>query len=307
MIRVFSTRKDKPHHYKFLDMEAGSTDPNGVGFNPIEMSISKDGRDWTSIYDVPDLRNVLVADTPYVAEAKPDNHYQKIGINDGESLLYSSYEQRELKVTFVFDGLSRGDTELAFDALQRFLFTRQPYWICFANWPQRMYYVMTTSIKQTHLTDRGYVAEATFTDQVGLSRSVGSSGDWSKNGIIGFGNNEPLTTEEYYFTSSSFDVHNLSDVLIDPERRGQPFVMTMRGKSGGKMKVTNKTTNDVISRDKSFSGTFVLDGVEPYLDNKGDLLNTNYGVITLQPGVNHFQVENFSGTITFDFPFWWLS
>lgn len=305
MIQVFSKKENKPHHYGFMEMGAGY-DPNSVGFNPIEISISEAGEKWVSIYDVPDLEGVLVADTPYVAQAKATNTYQKVGINDGQGLLSSTYDQRELKMVVVFNGMNRADTELAYDALQRFLFSRTPYWICFANWPQRMYYVLTESISATHLTDKGYVAEVTFIDQIGLSRSVGTTKDWDSH-LVGFGNNESVDGEKYSFTSSAFTLRNLSDVQIDPERRGHPFKMTLQGSSGGKMKVTNKTTGDSISREKAFNGTFVLDGVNPTLDGKGDLLNTDYGIITLQIGNNDFQVDNFSGTISFDFPMWWLS
>lgn len=307
MISVFSKRKDKPHAYGFLEATAGTEDPNSVGFNPIEIAISADTKHWVSIYDVPDLDGVLVADTPYVAEAKQTDEYQKIGINDGQSLLSSSYAQREIKMLVVFEGMNRADTELAFDALQRYLVMRDPYWICFANWPQRMYYVKVSEISPTHLTDLGFTVEVTFTDQIGLSRSVGTTASWQTDAVIGFGNNQPLELSQYSFTSSHFVVKNLSDVLIDPERRGHPFKMTLSGASGGGMKVTNKTTGDEISRKGSFSGTWVLDAVNPELNGKGDLLNTDMGVITLQVGSNDFQVDNFSGSISFDFPMWWLS
>lgn len=306
MIDVFSKRTDKPHQYEFMPLEKGS-DPNSVGFNPIEIAISDDAKKWVSIYDVPDLDHVLIADSPYVAEAKQTNEYQKIGINDGQSLLSTSYAQREIKMTVVFDGMNKQDVALAFDALQRFLVFRDPYWICFDNWPQRMYYVKVSEISQTHLTDMGFVVEVTFTDQIGLSRSVGTTAEWSTNAVIGFGNNQPIEMPQYSFTNNSFTVKNLSDVLIDPERRGHDFKLTLSGQSGGNLKVTNKTTGESISRKDGFNGTWELDGVNPTLNDKGDLLNTDMGVITLQVGDNEFQIDNFSGTISFDFPMWWLS
>lgn len=306
MIDVFSKRTDKPHAYGFTDLSKG-TDINGVGFNPIEISISADGKNWHSIYDIPDLDHVLIADSPYVAEATQTDNYQKIGINDGQALLSTSYAQRDIKMIVVFEGLNREDVELAYDALQRFLVSRDPYWICFDNWPQRMYYVKAKSIAQTALTDMGFTSEVTFTDQIGLSRSVGTTAEWSTNAVIGFGNNQPIEMPQYSFTNNSFTVKNLSDVLIDPERRGHDFKLTLSGQSGGKMKVTNKTTNESISREKGFTGTWVLNGVNPELDGKGDLLNTDMGVISLQVGNNDFQIDNFSGTISFDFPMWWLS
>lgn len=305
MIQVFSNRKDKKHLYQFTDLNEG-TDENGISFNPIEVAISGNGADWQSMYDSPDLENVYVVDSPYVAEAKTTDDYQKVGINDGERLIASSYSQRELKVEFAFEGMDENDIKLSFDALQRFFVSRDPYWICFDNWPQRMYYVKATTIEQTSFTTKGYFVTVTFADQIGLSRSIGSTGDWDSH-IKGFGNNESTAGENYMFTGSDFMVRNLSDVLIDPERRGHPFRLIANGSSSGKFKITNQTTGDSISRDKGFNGTWVLDGVNPYLDGKGDLVNTDYGVITLDIGVNKIHVENFSGKITFDFPMWWLS
>ena len=100
---------------------------------------------------------------------------------------------------------------------------------------------------------------------------------------------------------------NTSDVLIDPERRGHPFKMTLQGSSSGKMKVTNTTTNTSIYKESGFNGSFVLDGVEPSYNGKNCSIDTDCGIITLQIGENHFQVDNFNGTITFDYPEWWLS
>lgn len=305
MIQVFSNRKDKKHLYQFTDLNEG-TDENGISFEPIEVAISGNGTDWQSMYDSPDLDNIYVADSPYVAEAKSTDDYQKVGINDGERLIASSYSQRELKVEFAFEGIDENDIKLSFDALQRFFVSRDPYWICFDNWPQRMYYVKATTIEQTNFTTKGYFVTVTFIDQIGLSRSIGSTGNWD-NHIKGFGNNESNAGENYTFTGSDFMVRNLSDVLIDPERRGHPFRLIANGSSSGKFKIANQTTGDSIFRDKGFNGTWVLDGVNPYLNGKGDLVNTDYGVITLDIGVNKIHVENFSGKIIFDFPMWWLS
>lgn len=306
LIQVFSKRRDKPHQYEFTDLSQG-TDIHAVGFKPIEVAISADGKKWNSMYDAPDLDNVLVADSPYVAPAKQTDEYQKLGVNDGEELLSSSYTQREIKILVVFNGMNQNDVVLAFDALQRFFVSRTPYWICFDNWPQRMYYVKVSDVSQSHLTDHGFAVEITFMDQIGLSRSIGSTAEWSTEALMGFGNNEPIKRSLFTFNSNSFVIHNPSDVMIDPERRGHPFKLVLNGSSSGKMKITNQTTGASISREKDFSGTWELDGVNPILNGKGDLLNTDMGTINLQIGDNQFQIDNFSGTVKFDFPVWWLS
>lgn len=304
MIQVFSKRTDKKHLYGFTDLEKG-TDENGIGINPVEISVSDDGINWHSMYDIPELDGVYCANSPWVAPAKQTDEYQKVGINDGQSLLSSSYEQRELQALFSFNGIDANDTKLAFDALQRFFVLRNCYWICFDSWPTRMYYVKASTVEQESINDLGFAVTITFVDQIGLSRSVGTTGDWGEH-VIGFGNNEKKP-ETYSFSANNFTVDNLSDVLIDPERRGHPLKIVAQGSSSGKFKLKNMRTGDSISREKGFNGKFVLDGVNPTLNGQGDLLNTDYGIITLQPGSNNFQVENFNGTITFDFPMWWLS
>ncbi|MEE6647672.1 phage tail family protein [Limosilactobacillus pontis] len=307
MIQVFSTRKDKPHAYDFGDL----TSP---AFTPIEYSISKDGINWTSSFDDPNLTGAYCYQAPDVQPANPTDNLQKIGLMDGSRLVSTSYSTRELKMGIYFEGLDESDAELAYDALQRFLISRDPYWICFSTWPQRMYYVKAKLAAPAFSGDRHWTCEVTFTDLIGLSRSVGTTQD----PVLGFGNNLK-DKPQYTFTSNTFSIINHSDVMIDPERRGHPFKLTLQGQSSGNMKITNKTTGDVFTRKgvqgddgktlkgSDFNGTYVIDGVRPTLNGDPDDLYTDRGVITLQIGRNDFQIDNFSGTITFDYPDWWLS
>lgn len=307
MIQVFSTRTDKPHAYGYGDLHSPA-------FTPIEYAISKDGINWTSSFDDPNLDGAYCYKAPDVQPANPTDNLQKIGLMDGSRLLSTSYSTRELKMEIYFEGLDEGDAELAYDALQRFLISRDPYWICFANWPQRMYYVKAKLAAPAFSGDRHWTCEVTFTDLIGLSRSVGTTQD----PVMGFGNNYNAAPQ-YTFNSNSFTVVNHSDVMIDPERRGHPFKLTLQGQSSGDMKITNKTTGDVFTREgvqdadgkmlkgSDFNGTYVIDGVRPTLNGKSDDYYTNKGVITLQIGKNDFQIDNFSGTVTFDYPDWWLS
>lgn len=307
MIQVFSTRKDKPHAYDFGDL----TSP---AFTPIEYAISKDGIAWTSSFDDPSLDGAYCYQAPDVQPANPTDNLQKVGLMDGSRLLSTSYSTRELKMEIYFEGLDEGDAELAYDALQRFLISRDPYWICFSTWPQRMYYVKAKLAAPTFSGDRHWTCEVTFTDLIGLSRSVGTTQD----PVIGFGNNLN-TNPQYMFTSNTFSIINHSDVMIDPERRGHPFKLALQGQSSGLMKITNKTTGDVFTRKgvqgddgkmlkgSDFNGTYVINGVRPTLNGEPDDLYTDRGVIRLQIGENDFQIDNFSGTITFDYPDWWLS
>lgn len=311
MIEVFSKRTNKPTAYPSLKpTEVGQGARKYPSFTPLEYAISKDGINWTSSFDDPNLDGAYCYKAPDVQPANPTDNLQKIGLMDGSRLLSTSYSTRELKMEIFFEGIDEGDAELAYDALQRFLISRDPYWICFANWPQRMYYVKAKLASPTFAGDRHWTCEVTFTDLIGLSRSVGTTQD----PVMGFGNNYNAAPQ-YTFNSNSFTVVNHSDVMIDPERRGHPFKLTLQGSSSGNMKITNKTTGDVFTRNltytkdgtTAFNGTYVIDGVRPTLNGKSDDYYTNKGVITLQIGKNDFQIDNFSGTVTFDYPDWWLS
>ena len=219
MIQVFTQSKIKPHHYGYGDMD-------NTAFDPIEFSISRDGINWVSEFDNPELKGAYCYKAPDVQPANPVDNLQKVALMDGSRLLSTSYGTRELKMEMIFIGMDEGDAMLAYDALQRFLISRDPYWICFANWPQRMYYVRAKLAAPTFTSEKAWTCEVTFTDLIGLSRSVGTT----QEPVLGFGNNLEAQPR-YSFNSNSFTLVNTSDVLIDPERRGHPFKMTLQGSS----------------------------------------------------------------------------
>lgn len=323
MIETFSTRKDKPQSYPALvPSEIGVGVRKYLFYEPIEFAISPNGKDWTSDYDVPDLTNIYCYSAPGVQPATMSDNLRKVGLQDGSRLLSTTYSTRELTMKLIsYGNFNESDVMLGYDALQRFLVSRDAYWICFANWPHRMYYVKAKMSAPTYTSMTGWSVDVTFTDLIGLSRSVGTTGDYD-NMVLGFGNNEPLDRPQYQFTTNHFTVDNTSDVRIDPERRGHPFVLTLEGSSNGNMKITNKTTDEHVVRsgillhDKdgkevrentNFSGKWVLNGVRKTLNGKSDNFHCSSGVLTLAKGPNEFQIDNFNGTVTFDYAEWWLS
>lgn len=307
MIKVFSSRKDKPKAYGFHIPSDIGDGLSGLPYDPIEFSISEDGLAWHSAYDDPNLDGIYCFQAPDVQPANPNDSLQKVGITDGQRMLATSYDTRELKMSVCYyNARDDNDALLGYDALQRFLVTRAPFWVCFSSWPQRMYYVRA-KLSLPSYTGSNWTSDIALTDLAGLSRSIGSTGDWG-NHVMGFGNQEFGREVSYSFSSNSFSVWNFSDVRIDPERRGHPLKITIKGSSVGKLKITNLTTGDEFMYNKPISNsTITLDGVNPTLDGKGCLVDTDYGIITLQIGKNNFTMENFAGTVAFDFPMWWLS
>ena len=282
MIQVFSKRIDKPKQYGYGEF--------GPVYTPVEYATSTDGVNWTSCYDVANLKDVFCYYAPDVPPAKRTDNTKKIGFQDGSRLMSTTYDSRQLSIKLQYSGKSETDAMLAFESAQRFFVAREPYWITFANWQNRMYYGTATMSAPTYSNEKDWTCEVTFTDLMGLSRSIGTSLS-STEDMWGVNDNIPNNGDypSYSFSSNSFSVYNLSDVLIDPERRGHPFKMTCKGSSGGNFKVTNKTTGDEIYKKSAFNGTFVLNGVNPELDGTGCLLDTDCGIITLQIGKNDYR------------------
>ena len=180
-----------------------------------------------------------------------------------------------------------------------------------------MYYVVAKMDKPTYSNEKNWTCNVTFTDLYGLSRSIGTSQDYPDD-VWGVGNDMPEGVDpQYTFTTNTFSVYNLGNVLIDPDRRGHPLKIILDGHSDGNLKITNKTTGDAITRagieingksaNSSFDGQFVIDGVRETLNGKSDTMNCTPDTLTLQIGKNDFQIDNFKGTIKFDFPMWWFS
>lgn len=318
LIKVFSDRKDKPQAYSFMKPRDVGPQTNTIGFNPVEFAISKDAKSWTSCFDVPTLDGVYCTMAPDVQPATRTNNLRKIGLQDGSRLLSTTYDTRDFTMSMYCEGVDETDAMLAYDSLQQFLVAREAYWICFANWPHRIYYVLAKMDKPTYTNEKTWTCTVTFTDLYGLSRSLGTSQDYPDD-VWGVGNNMPEDVDpQYTFTTNQFSVYNLSNVMIDPDRRGHPFKMILKGHSDGNLKITNKTTGDYLTRcgivgdngshsASNFDGTFMVDGIRATLNGKSDTLNVDDGAVHLDIGKNDFQIDNFAGTVSFDFPFWWFS
>lgn len=304
-MQVFSTKKVKPHIYPFLKPKSDFS--IYTQFEPIEFSISEDGKTWHSVYDQPDLKGVLCymhGPTPVTQE----DNLEKLGLQDGQQLNSTSYSTRDLTMMIYFNGLNEPDMYMAFDSLQKFLDSRDALWICWSDYPQRMYKVRAKVATPTYLNDVGWTSQVTLTDLNGLSRSVGTTADFdSQNMVEGFNNNQPVDRPKYTFTTNKFTIVNTSEVMIDPERRGKPLTIILDGKADGDMTITNKTTGDSVTRKGAWSGVWKMVDVNPFLNDNHDGINTNHKIITLAKGKNDFEISGFQGKVTFDFPLWFKS
>lgn len=124
-----------------------------------------------------------------------------------------------------------------------------------------------------------------------------------------FGMNLPNSLPSYHFTSTSFNVYNASDIVVDPYYQRHDLKISCKF-NGNSIKLTNETngTSWQYTQSNDGSHTVVLDGIDTYLDGNLANVNTDYGTISLDPGWNSFTAEGAGSVdITFSFPFVYLS
>ncbi|WP_093626690.1 phage tail domain-containing protein [Limosilactobacillus gorillae] len=301
--------KEKPKAYGFVGLDEDQ--PNKLPYEPIEVAISDDGKNWLSMFDDDDLTGVYLVDSPAVANPTITMTTSTFGLNDGTNVISQRYGERDVELTFHYQrARDLADSRLALAELQRFFSSRAPKWYAFSDYGIRMYRCVPKEWSISSISPHGFIAKLTLTDVIGLSRSIGNVCDSDE--IKGFGNNERPAKLQYSFTGNSFTVTNIGDVAIDPERRGHPLNIRFEGSANKDTEIeikneTNTTSFKILKHSNGWSGEILLNGVNPYLNGKPDGINTNHGCISLDAGDNKFSVTGFNGSISFEFPVWWLS
>ena len=118
-----------------------------------------------------------------------------------------------------------------------------------------------------------------------------------------------LITEDltYKFSSSSFQIFNAGDILIDP--RELPLVINFKGASNS-LKITNVTTGDSFQYNGSTNSTdtIILDGVTARKNGLSIFGDTNKKLLTIAEGWNDFTITGASTgfSIDFDYRFYYL-
>ena len=97
MIQVFSKRTDKPKQYGYGEF--------GPVYTPVEYATSSNGVNWTSCYDVANLKDVFCYYAPDVPPAKRTDNTKKIGFQDGSRLMSTTYDSRQLTINLQYSGI----------------------------------------------------------------------------------------------------------------------------------------------------------------------------------------------------------
>lgn len=116
-------------------------------------------------------------------------------------------------------------------------------------------------------------------------------------------------SNEYMYNTNSFSVYNAGDEKVDPRSLHTPLLITFKGVSD-KLKIKNKTTGDEWAYNGNTTADDIirLDRVRSTKNSLSIVRDTNKKVISLNAGVNEFEITGATGafSISFDFRFYYF-
>lgn len=217
----------------------------------------------------------------------------------GQIITHTQLKSRMISVEFMVKSYDIFDYYLLRDEIND-LFTREDsFYIIFKREPYKRYKVRLA--KQFEVPPQKRLGKFTveFVVVQRFAESVASTSDvkewdtdkWAWNGLISW--DDDL---QYQFTTSSFTVKNLGNVVVDPRESELEIVLT--GSFTDYVKITNETTGDVYQYNRSLSSTdeLRLKGIRTLKNGTSDFKHTNKQLLTLAVGDNHITVEG--GTLT---------
>ncbi|GAK32062.1 hypothetical protein WOSG25_270080 [Weissella oryzae SG25] len=122
-----------------------------------------------------------------------------------------------------------------------------------------------------------------------------------------FGMNDVVDLGSFKSTANTFTINNLSSIAIDPYFQKHDLNIAIN--SDGPITITNKTNNTSWSykSDIAFSDSLLIRGIVTYRNGVVDTMNTDFGFIKLEKGLNEILVTGSNNhSITFSFPFIYL-
>lgn len=273
-----------------------------------KLYVKKDGESEFEIHDRVD--GIYAMGITKVAPQLTPNVHQIVG-TDGEIDYGAYYGPSTVTVKVYLDGHDVYDYKMLVSELYKALYSRKPIRIHDEVEPYICYNVFVQPMTLTTINFTQGTATITFTNPSGFRQSIetcdkllGTSYQFGMNQT----NNDLIHGDiKYQFNSDNFWIYNDSDVTIDPYVNRHQLKITLN--CDGKPTIKNLTTNTSISvtQNISSSQTFMLNGVDSFLDSSDYGVNTDMGYITIAPGWNNFEVDGASNiNINFSFPFLYL-
>ncbi|MGG1042580.1 glucosaminidase domain-containing protein [Bacillus velezensis] len=279
-----------------------TTPPSGVPITDSNFRILyKDGR----IIDMARDLSVLVRSFK-IASPTPDIDYETIPGRDGLVRVGKNFGARTLTAECLLLGADDVDFHLLQAELFHALHREEEFFLVSEATPKKRWRVeLSASFTPDRIGSFGdftltFQSASTYCESVGTTLDVFTfdANKWQ----IGEGLTDDIPS--YKHKTKTFRIFNAGAVRLDP--RYMPLKITYKGASS-KLSIKNRTTGDLWT----FSGTSAakeaiqISGVTAKKGNVSIFGQTNFGLITLEPGWNDFELSGTSGDfeVAFDFRF----
>lgn len=269
---------------------------------------------------------IKIDDEDEVASNEITSHFTFLGLSEAPNLLhnyrddtmqdgniwnYSRYGQTTVTARFLLQWIDRRDYKLAKHEIYRIFGQKGIFRLRTGVEPDIVRYCRPGAFNiDVSPEDPDYcVIEIPFDNPSGLRFSRLHTDKMAEKEFLSLNMNLPVKKLQYHFTGqTSFSVYNAGDITVDPETQNHDLKITMKH-NGGKFTVKNKTTNTSWTYNKNLGSgdTLILNGINTYKNDELDSVNTDYGYLTLKPGINNIEVSGASDLdITFSFPYMYL-
>ncbi|MFA2589988.1 phage tail family protein [Bacillus mobilis] len=221
------------------------------------------------------------------------------------------YGQRTINCSFYFKAVDMWDYALLRDEVFRLFDSREAFYIIDQRNPGKRWLVKYSSPYSIEQNWKYGFFEIDFvTVKLPFAESIGTTMDdfTFDSDLWQIGQGLVAEDTKYTHNTTSFQIYNAGHVTIDP--KSMPLKIYFTGGSNS-LQIKNKTTGDLWSyASNTMLGDWILlDGVKVTRSGFGSIFGkTNFGLITLKPGWNDFELIGPKGEwkIEFNFRFYYL-
>lgn len=221
--------------------------------------------------------------------------YEDFEGSNGSRESNASFRPFDLILTFDIFYKDEYDKELIETELHQLIFPGYQYYITHDRSPGKRFKVNPTSFEYIEEENDYSTIEITFDVPAGCSESLTTTlanfdllDEWQ------FSQGIESADYEYEFLVSRFQIYNAGDFPIDP--REHELLITLKGESDGNATIVNNTTKERFTYHKPLATrlgqTLTLERVYPKINGSVCGIDTNHGLITLQPGINEIEIQN---------------
>lgn len=232
---------------------------------------------------------------------------------DGSIDQGSQYEPREIEGEADFWSVDYWDYPLKRNEIFKLFQSKEAFYITDSREPAKRWLVKVDDFETEQINDwKGELEIEFITVDQPFAESMGTSliprrfdeEAWQ----AGQGLVADVQDTDYIHTTTSFQIYNSSDIVVDP--RVHDIVITFKGTSNG-LSITNVTTGEtfVYNGITEEGDVIELNGIRMLKNGSSIFRDTNHKLITLAPGYNDFTINGATEgefEIIFEFRFYYF-